>query len=540
LAAARQQKAGLAINGNLEKMGNGVRLTIQVYDPDDSKLRYQKEFPSNDPRQLLVLAEQAAKDLRLKAFGESSLHSTYMPLEQITSGSPEALDCYFRAIAYYEKGEADPALALLDRALALDPGFVLGHHYRAVVLIAKDELEMAMGSEEIAFAKRHRVTDRERYWIEGEYANLIRDFKRFAAAMGQNTVLFPDEAFFQRQHAFALMRLGLYDDAISHNRRAIELDPFSDNNARELLVNLAEANLVDECMDEVNKLEAAGRPPAHIHRALAFVYLQKGEYETSLSEFHEFGNGSLERESISRLLSLAPLIMLGRFSEAIQWIISDISLPDTPKEDNYTRRSILGQLHRLQDNTNQASEQAEYLVNLPPLATNLMHLRDGCALAFDLKQAALLERGLVGLVKISKTWTSAHSESAVWLTQAMLKDLQGENGEALSAQAKLAWADPINLFYAAQWEGKTDNLMAQLADLDDLERLRGKIYKYHFAGMVVLTWLERARCLRKMSDYGEALRMYDRVQRHWGNTHTAVTLMGQVFREQNELQRGLR
>src|SRR5262249_29656535 len=152
LTVARQQKAGLAIDGRLEKAGNGLRLTIQVYEPDDLKPRYRSEFRSNEPQRLVVLAEQAATDLRLKAFGESSLHSTYMPLEQLAPGSPEALDCFFRAVTYYEKGEADPALILLDRALALDSKFVLGHHYRAVVLTAKDELEAAMVDEEFAVA----------------------------------------------------------------------------------------------------------------------------------------------------------------------------------------------------------------------------------------------------------------------------------------------------------------------------------------------------------------------------------------------------
>jgi hypothetical protein len=125
----------------------------------------------------------------------------------------------------------------------------------------------------------------------------------------------------------------------------------------------------------------------------------------------------------------------------------------------------------------------------------------------------------------------------------MLKDLQGENGAgALFARAKVTWADPINLFYVAQWEGKTetDNRAAQLADLDELERLRGKIYKYHFAGLVVLNWLEKARCLSRMSDLEGASRMYGQVKKHWGNSQAAGTLMSQALREQNEIQRRLR
>jgi serine/threonine protein kinase/Tfp pilus assembly protein PilF len=537
LSTARRQKAALAIDGNLEKKGDGLQLTIRVYEPADSKPRYTKHIQVDDPRRLVLLAEQAAKDLRLEAFGEAGLHSTYMPLEQVTTASPEALDCYFRAVAYFEKGEADPALLLLDRALAFDPGFLLGHHYRALALIAKEEMEQAMVSEEKAWIKRDYVTERERNWIEWQYFNLTRDFDQSAAAMHKNTVLFPDEAIFQRQHAFALMRLGRFDEAIPYNRTAVELDPFSDNNSRELLVNLAEAGRVEQCLAEAKKLDIEGATPAHVHRALAFAYLQQGRYEASLSAFRQYGHSAMERESVSRMLSLSPLVMMGRFSEAILWIEGDLSGP-APNEHAYTRRNVLGQLHRLQQNAGPAAEQAEYL---PAVATNLIHLREGCALAFDLKQPALLERGLASLTTISERRSSAHCQGAVSLTKAMLKDLQGENGaDALFTGAKITWPDPINLFYVAQWEGKSGDPQAQLADLSELERLRGKIYKYHFAGLVVLNWLETAKCLRRLSSLSEALRMYERVVVHWGEAHAAETLVSQARRERDELKRSLR
>jgi serine/threonine protein kinase/Flp pilus assembly protein TadD len=539
LAVAHHQKAGLAIDGKLEKMGNGFRLTIQVYDPGDSKPRYQSEFPSGDQRRLVLLAEQAATDLR-KAFGESSPHSTYMPLERITSRSPEALDCYFRAVARYEKGENEAALTLLDQAIALDPDFVLGHHYRALALLSVDDLDGALASEEKARAKRLSVTERERNWIDGQYASLIRDFDSCASAMHRNTVLFPDEAIFQRQCAAALMRRGRYDEAIPYNWKAVELDPFSNANTSELVVNLAEANRLDECFAEVDKLNAEDRSNSHIPRGLALAYLQAGDYEKAISAFGQFGHTmQLGPEALAK--SMAPLVMLGRFSETILASENYLAIPATSKEYTCIVRNTLGQLYRLQGNAGLAARQAEYLVNLPALATNLIHLREGCALAFDLKQSALLEQGLVSLSKISEEWPSAHSRSAVWLTQAMLHDLQGNSDAGkLFVRAKIEWPDPLNLIYAAQWEGKSDQAEAQLADLNELERLSGKIYKYHFPGLVVLSWLEKARCLRKLSEFGEALRMYDRVVSHWGKSHAAENLISQARGERDELKRRLR
>jgi tetratricopeptide (TPR) repeat protein len=547
LTNSRNSKVNLAIDGKLENAGQGLRLVVNVYDPATSTPRYTAHVQVANRRDLVHLAELAATDLRVSAFGESSMHSTYMPLEQITSSSPEAVDYYFRAVFAYEKSDATSALVLIDQALKSDPGFVLAYHYRALALGSQGMRESGQISEERAFANRLRVTERERNWIDSLYYNLTGGWVESAAALQKNAVLFPDEAVFERQLAFALTRLGRYDEAVPHNRRAVEVDPFGDNNKSELLVNLAEANRVDECLAEAQKLEASGRTPNMIHRALALAYMQKGDYDRSLSECRLLGDGATERESWSRLLAICPLIMKGRFAEAIQWIQGDLALDSARSAQYrdetfaYMRRNALGQLQRLLDEPTLAAEQAEFLVHLQPLGANLIQLREGCALAFDLNEIALAEQGFNKLQQIAARWPSGHSQGAVWLTRAMLKDVQGENGAGeLFAEAKGTWPDPLNLFYIARWEGKINLPEAQLTSLAELERLRGKVYKHHFAGLVVLGWLEQAKCLQSLSRLDESLRMYERVAEHWGGSQAEGSLMRGTRKELNGLKRRLR
>lgn len=545
LANSRENKVNLAIDGSVANVGPGLQLVLNVYDPVSSTPRYTSRLHVAGSLHFVQLAELAASDLRASAFGESSMRSTYVPLEQITSASPAAVDCYFRAVFAYEKSDATTALVLLDQAINTDPGFVLAHHYRALALMAQMRILNAQVSEEHAFAKRLRVSERERNWIESQYYNIVGAWVESAAALRKNTVLFPDEAVFQRQLAFALTRLGRYDEAISFNRRSIELDPFSDNNRSELLINLAEANRVDECMNEIQHLEASGQTPPLIDRDLAMVYMQTGDYERSLGECRHMGAAQASRDSLARLISIPPLVMMGRFSEAIEWIegdlASDSARPLDDREDIQTnrRRNALGYLQRLTDQPSLAAEQAELLVNLQPVGANLVALREGCVLALDLNEINLAECALGALQQIAARWPSGHSQSAVWLTQAMLKEIQGQSGAAeLYAEVKGTWPDPINLFYIARFEGSTNLPENQLTTLAELERLRGKVYKHHFAGLVVLGWIEQARCLGALSRFDDALRMYGRVMKHWGGSQTANTsLIRQVHLEMTELKR---
>jgi tetratricopeptide (TPR) repeat protein len=542
LATAREEKANLAIEGQLEAKDKGLALTLSVYDPNGAAPLYKTRKEVPDSRDLVHLAELAAEDLRASAFGESAPHTAYQSIEKITSSSPEAIDCYFQAVAFFEKSDAGGALQMVDRAIAIDPDFVLAHHFRARTLFSSSLLESALEEEEKAFALRGRVTEHERYWIESQYYNIIGDWAGAASALQKNTVRFPDEAVFHRQLASTLVRLGRYDEAIPSNRRSIELDPFGANNRSELLVNLAVANRTDECLEEARKMEASGRTPAMVHRDLALAWLQREEYERSLAECRLFGAGARERESGSRLITLPPLIMTGRFQEAIHLIEGDLALdasrPDEEKEqaDTYIRRNMLGQLQRLNGNGALAAEQAEFLVNLRPLACNLIYLREGCALALELKDERLAERGLDKLLAIQGKWPSSHCQSAVWLTRAMLLDAKGDSRAGdLFAKAKGLWPDPINLFHVAQWEGKSGLAQAQLASLNELERLRGTVYRHHFAGLVVLGWLEQARCLRRLSRLAESLRMYDRVLRHWSGAQITGHFLQQVRREKDAI-----
>jgi tetratricopeptide (TPR) repeat protein len=499
-----------------------------------------------DKRNVVHLAELASANLRKEAFGESSFHAGYRPLDQVTSSSPAAVDLYFRAVYFYEQADAQSAFTLLDQALAIDPNFVLAHHYKALALSSQWMMESAQASAERAFRMRARMTERERNWIESQYSNIIGDWVESAEALRKNTVSFPDEAVFERQLAFALMRLGGYEEAIPHSYRAVSLDPFSENTVSELLVNLAEAGRIDECFSEAGKLVLAGHTPNLLRYDMGLAYLQRGDYSQAKTEFEQFGAADSSRQPWSRVSVPIPLIMSGRFNEAMEILegdlASDSARPTALREQSrtYKRRVWLGELNRLKDIPDAAAEHVEALLSIRPLGCNLVPIREGTLLAIDLKELRLAQLGLDKLAAISAQWPSAHSQGALWLTRAILAHMQGEGGfAALFAKAKAAWPDPLNLLWIARWEGQAGMLEEQMASLTELERLRGKVFKHHFPGLVVLGWIERAKCLERMARFSESLRLYERVAENWANPQTAGSLMRQTLRDREALKRRL-
>ena len=548
LSTAAEQKARLAIEGSVEPNAGRLRLKLDVYETDRKVPVYSKELEVDDPRKLVQLAELAADDLRRNAFEEAEDRSSYTPLESVTSHSPAAVDCYFRAISYYEKREITPALALLDQAIELDPGFALAHHYKALALTAAGLMESALQSAQIAYANRQQITAREKNWIEGQYFNITQDWDQSVAALEKNTIRFPDEAIFHRQRAFSLMRLGSresYDKAIQHSRRAAELDPIGPSYADELLINLAEANQADECLATAPRLEVATGKTYPNARWLA--HMQRGQYDEAAGDAQRLAEDRGEH-SLSRLRSISPLVMQGRFESAIQMISADLARESTvPVERREQIRlqhglNALGHLYRLKGEPEKAAGQAALLVELRPLACNLIRLREGVALAAELGRIDLAEQGLGKLRRVAGSAPHSHAASAVWLAEAQIRDSSGAGGAgALFRDAAATWPDPINLYYAARWQVKNEPTPSTLQLLLDMDRQKGKVFKHHFAGMVVFGWMEQAKYLSGMSEKTPALRMYDQVANHWSRPEaSSCPAVKQALEERAELKKGIR
>ena len=177
----------------------------------------------------------------------------------------ESLDRYETAVALLHGYYGDP-LAAIDRALEEDPDFVLGHCFRAGLMVMSTEKgaePMLRKSVRAAQGLFHRANDRERghivaaaAWLDGNYDRAIRlygdvllDYPRDTLALqvahvgdfflGQSTMLrdrvaevlpswdesVPGYGYVLGMHAFGLEETALYPQAEATGRRALALNP---------------------------------------------------------------------------------------------------------------------------------------------------------------------------------------------------------------------------------------------------------------------------------------------------------------------------
>jgi len=173
---------------------------------------------------------QAVEDLALKirrGIGES-LHGVRgtPPLEQVTTGSVEALRLYSQAIRVENQGDLGRALRLLNEALAVDTAFAMAYRKLAVVL---GNMRQQPGRRAYALAQaylhRNRLTEVERFRVTGMYhMQVTENWEASLAAYETLLESVPSDVSVLNNLAYLHWCLRENAKGVGYAQRALELD----------------------------------------------------------------------------------------------------------------------------------------------------------------------------------------------------------------------------------------------------------------------------------------------------------------------------
>jgi serine/threonine protein kinase len=518
ISIAGRAQIPFVLQGSLQHTASDIRLLVEVLDTLTGKLALRLS-ESGDAKRLVTLTDRMALQLR-RDFGESenSLRATYRSLSEVTSSSPEAAEAYFQGLHFYESSDAVGALTWFDRALEIDPQFALAHLGRALALQGQNRESEALASHERAFQLRARISERERLWIESQYANTAaQDFAAAVNTLRRMVHLFPEEAIFQRQLSLAYSLTGQPEQGIEAAHKAVELNSLSANNRNVLICTLAQAGHSDEAIDYFKQCRSDGVSSHLLERGLGLAYMGKGDYDAALAAFRRMLRpAELEREG--KIFSTGPLVMLGRFEEAAQQLSFGLSSDSNggPSRNREAQRLALAHVYWLMDQSSTARARALETAQLEPIPINLPFLAPAAGVASLLRDSELLSEIRDRVSRIAVRWPSSYSQGmramceglAYWATN-------DERSAATFQDARGLWPDPLTLFWYARWAADQNDFATALATYEQLRAASGTLLRYHFAGLSVLSWIDEARCLQRLSRYGESLRLYKKVLDHW-------------------------
>lgn len=538
MTIAGQDGIALIVEGNVHAARAGLQFALDVFRSGDRKPALTLTRGATDRSGIVALADEIVLQLR-REFGESrvALNSTNaVPLAQITSADPNALECYFRGVGLYENAEAEAAIEWFQKATELDAQFALAWIFLALARTARFQLLTARPAYERAYALRSRVSQRERLWIEFQYFNFIADNHSSLESARRLVALYPDDATYHRNVAFQYAYVGRPEDALPYNERAVQLDP-NDNNVSEWIINTAEANRCDEALALYEKFRSQGYESTLLDRGAGAAWLGKGELEKARQAYEHMGSDA-RRDRWARLLACGPEILAGRFSETAATLEGDLAWDVATHEENnsHMRRVWLGNLELLLGAPGRARDQVQQLLALSPQPAVMDVLREAALLAYSIGEPQLAAQALAKLTEIAGLWPSTRTRGIRAHIEGALLANSEEAGPLLNEAVGL-WPDPYAIYSQAQWlDGRDDN--RALRAYVELDRQRGRILvlKRYFPGLLVLGWIGQARCLARMSRFTDSLRIYGRVEQYWLRDGARVPLQEQVQMEIEQIR----
>ncbi len=217
------------LTGSIAGLGSQYVIGLKAVNCNTGDVLAEAQEQAAGKEAVLKALDAAAVSLRGK-LGESlsSVQKFATPVEEATTPSLEALKAYSLGIkTEYAKGWT-AALPFYKRAVELDPNFAMAYALVSSAYFNLDEVGRGTENARKAYGLREKVSERERFWIEGNYyLSATGELEKAAQndELWQQT--YPRDPTPYRDLGLIAIFLGNLEKALEEFRPALRLEPNS-------------------------------------------------------------------------------------------------------------------------------------------------------------------------------------------------------------------------------------------------------------------------------------------------------------------------
>ena len=251
--------------GSIAVLGSQFVVGLKVADCNTGDLLARAQEQAAGKEAVLKALDAAAVSLRTKlgeSFSSVQKHAT--PVEEATTQSLEALKAYSLGLKTRSTKGETAALPLFKRAVELDPKFAMAYRSLAVAYSSLNEIGRAAENAHKAYDLREKVSERERFSIEGHYYLIVTgELEKAAQTYELWRQTYPRDFIPYTNLAYVYNNLGNLERNLEKSREALRLEPnivvnYQNFAAGYMILNrLNEAEAVLQQADE-RKLESEG------------------------------------------------------------------------------------------------------------------------------------------------------------------------------------------------------------------------------------------------------------------------------------------
>ena len=215
------------LTGSIAALGSQYVIGLKAVNCNTGDVLAEVQEQAAGKEAVLKSLDSGAVSLRSK-LGESlsSVQRYDTPLEEATTPSLEALKAYSLGWKMANAKEGRAALPFFKRAVDLDPNFAMAYVSMTYIYIDLNEMGRAAENARKAYDLREKVSERERFNIEGAYYfNVTGELEKAAQTYELWQQIYPRDFLVYGNLGFLSLTLGNWEKAFEEYREALRLEP---------------------------------------------------------------------------------------------------------------------------------------------------------------------------------------------------------------------------------------------------------------------------------------------------------------------------
>jgi serine/threonine protein kinase/Tfp pilus assembly protein PilF len=275
------------LKGSYIKVGENFVITAMLQKPDTNETISSIQARCRGEEEIPDKVDELTRQIKLElALSPQQIASDIdEEVGKITTNYPEAFKLYSEGRKFHHETEYRKSIEKMERAIEIDPQFAMafrsmGASYNNLLLFSD-----ATRFRQKAFELKDRLSDRERYLIEGEfYSEKETTYAEAIESYSKLLELYPDDLIGNTNLGNLYSGIEEWDKAIKRYEaltQANDPSPFS-------VMNLAEAyraqGLYDKAQAALEYYRSNIADSAVIHNELSLHYFLQGKYELALVE----------------------------------------------------------------------------------------------------------------------------------------------------------------------------------------------------------------------------------------------------------------
>ncbi|HEX4951464.1 MAG TPA: tetratricopeptide repeat protein [Blastocatellia bacterium] len=223
---AKRAQAETMILGGFARLGDKVRIDVTLHDAKTGQLQAAESLIADSPAQILTQIDLLSLKLATHLGATLAASDAQHGLAALMTNNLDAYRYYSLALEQVQMYQFHDAIALLEKALALDPNFAMAHaRIGYVYAVRMGQGDKAKPHLDKAMTFADRLSEKDKLFITAWQANAARDTMRAIEVYQEITARYPMETEAYVRLSVLLQNQNRNDEAYRVIQQGLVTDP---------------------------------------------------------------------------------------------------------------------------------------------------------------------------------------------------------------------------------------------------------------------------------------------------------------------------